>query len=183
MKYFGSDWHLSHEKIISMSNRPFSSVKEMNETIVNNVLSLLKPGDDFYFLGDLSFDFKTTQWFFDQWPKQSRFHWILGNHERSPEQFKKYCKTITPLLDIKLQKHPVTLCHYPMITWNKSHYNAWMLYGHHHCGSHGTDKLGERASGKMLNVNVEFHDYKPWSENQIVEYMKTKSNNWDIIEK
>lgn len=26
----------------------------------------------------------------------------------------------------------ITLCHYSMRSWNKSHYASWCLFGHHH---------------------------------------------------
>jgi len=78
-------------------------------------------------------------------------------------------------------KLPVVLCHYPMLTWNKSHYNSFMLYGHHHTNSNGTAELAYKAEGKMLNVNVEFHNYMPWSEEEVIEYMSHRPDNWDLI--
>ena len=33
-----------------------------------------------------------------------------------------------------MAEQDIVLCHYAMRVWQKSHYGAWMLYGH----SHGT---------------------------------------------
>ncbi len=180
MKYFSSDFHFSHEGVIKWSNRPFKNVDEMNETIVSNILSTLKSGDDLYFLGDLSWDNEYTKQFFDR-IKHINFHWVLGNHEKGSDFFRQRCRSMTSLKEVKIGDKSVTLCHYPMLTWNKSHYNSYMLHGHHHINSHGTAELEARAPGKILNVNVEFHDYKPWSEDEIVSFMKTRPDNWDII--
>jgi calcineurin-like phosphoesterase family protein len=183
MKYFTSDLHFSHEGVIKWSNRPFKNVDEMNEVMLSNLLETVKHGDDLYFIGDLSWDNEYTKFFFDK-IKHINFHWILGNHEKGSDTFRQRCKSMSPLKEIKLSTgESVTLCHYPMVTWNKSHYGSFMLYGHHHANSHGTDQLATRAPGKMLNVNVEFHDYKPWSEKEIIDYMATRPNNWDLIDK
>lgn len=181
MKYFSSDWHLGHSKTIEFSNRPFKDVDEMDSSIIHNMISPLKKGDEFYFLGDLAFDIPSAAKFFTQLPTGIKFFWILGNHEGTANQFKHYCIQQTPLKEIRIQKNFVTLCHYPMITWNKSHYGAWQFYGHHHISSHGTDQLYKFAVGKQLNVNCEMHDYKPWSEEEIIEKMKTLPDNWDLI--
>jgi len=181
MQYFSSDWHLGHSKTIEFSNRPFKDIKEMDSMIISNMISPLKKGDDFYFLGDLAFDIPSAAKFFNQLPKGVKFFWILGNHERTAKEFQHYCIQQTPMKEIRIQKAHVTLCHYPMITWNRSHYNSWQLYGHHHISSHGHEKIPLLAAGKQLNVNLEFHDYKPWSEDEVVEYMSKRPDNWDII--
>lgn len=182
MKYFSSDWHLGHAKTIEFSNRPFKDVEEMDKVICANMIGPLKDGDEFYFLGDMARDVASASKFFNQLPKHVKFFWILGNHERPAGQFKHRCVQQVPMKEIKIQsKYPVTLCHYPMITWNKSHYGAWQLFGHHHISSHGTNQLHKFVVGKQLNVNCEMHDYKPWSEDEIIEKMKTLPDNWDLI--
>lgn len=156
----------------------------MNKTIINNTLNAVMPGDEFYFLGDLSWDQNVLRNFFARWPDNVGFHWILGNHEKKQwKQFEKKCASISPLKEVNIDKTKVVLCHYPMLIWNKSHYNSWMLYGHHHANSHGTDKLDLYARGKMLNVNVEFHNYDPWTEKEVAAYMSNRPNNWDYIDK
>jgi len=185
MKYFSSDYHFSHTNVIPWSKRPFSSIEENNEVIISNIEKALKPGDELYFLGDLSWDVNFTRVFFERIKKAHiQFHWILGNHEKGSDLYRKQCASMSSLKDVYIgDKLPVVLCHYPMLTWNKSHYNSFMLYGHHHANSNGTVELVHKAEGKMLNVNVEFHNYMPWSEEEIVEYMKMRPDNWDLIKR
>lgn len=183
MKWFSSDWHLSHKNIIEYSNRPFKSIEEMDNTIIENMFTPLKKGDELFFLGDMSWSKDTYRRVFDVIPKNISFHWIIGNHELN--KWKRWRTNVTStseLRHIKIQGNTVALCHYPMFTWNKSHYNSWMLYGHHHAGKDtSTDKVQQYLRGKMLNVNCEFHDYKPWSETEIIEYMSAQPDNWDYI--
>ena len=55
MIYFTSDLHLGHANIIRHCNRPFSSVEEMDETLIRNWAKRVKANDTVYVLGDLMF--------------------------------------------------------------------------------------------------------------------------------
>ena len=37
MNYYTSDLHFGYEKVIQTAHRPFSSCKEMNDTLVRNI--------------------------------------------------------------------------------------------------------------------------------------------------
>lgn len=176
MKYFSSDWHLSHDKVIGFSNRPFSSIRKMDETILRNMLSPLKKGDIFYFLGDLSLDRDITKRVLDSIPKGVTFVWILGNHDKVVTVNNNI--EITRMKEIKIGKKCVTLCHYPMKLWNKSQHNSWQLFGHIHKGE--TFRQFP-INGKMLNVNCEYHNYKPWTEMEITQYMENMPDNFDYL--
>lgn len=53
MKYYISDLHLFHNRILEKFNRPFSSVEEMHEMIINNWKNKVKADDTVYILGDV----------------------------------------------------------------------------------------------------------------------------------
>jgi len=50
-----ADTHFNHAKIIGYCNRPFSSVEEMDEAIIDTWNALVKPEDTVYHLGDVGF--------------------------------------------------------------------------------------------------------------------------------
>jgi calcineurin-like phosphoesterase family protein len=52
--WFTSDTHFFHENIIMYCGRPFSCAEEMNEVLVDNWNSVVKPGDVVYHLGDVA---------------------------------------------------------------------------------------------------------------------------------
>ncbi len=54
MNFYISDLHLGHYNVIKMCNRPFSSVEEMDETLINNWNAAVHDEDDVYILGDFS---------------------------------------------------------------------------------------------------------------------------------
>lgn len=185
MKWFTSDWHLSHQGMIDKGGRKFANIDEMNNLILNNVFNNINRGDDLYFLGDLTWskEQKFNQDILIQLKRaEIRFHWILGNHDKKYKYLYKNAFAVDKMKEITINKQSVTLCHYPMVTWDKSHYNSWLLYGHHHIISHGHETISN-LDGKRLNVNCEFFNYTPINENQVIDIMNTKSDNWDLIKK
>lgn len=197
MKWFSSDWHLGHSKTIEMGSRPFKDVEEMDNKIIENMFVDVKRGDDFYFLGDMAWNVANIIRVLEVAAKKKiRFHWILGNHDfRFVKQFQGKIKQYNQLnsmhdmFEVKLtdkegNHYPTILCHYPMLTWNKSHYNSFLLFGHHHRKTHKAEEIAKfEQNGKMLNVCCEFHDYKPVNELDIIEIMSKRPNNWDYIER
>ncbi len=53
MVYLISDLHLDHKNIIRYCDRYFSSVEEMNRTIIDNWNRVVKEGDFTHLVGDL----------------------------------------------------------------------------------------------------------------------------------
>lgn len=82
--WLSSDLHLYHENVIPYCNRPFSSVEEMNETIVNNLNSRIGNGVLFH-VGD--FAFQTGRKFQEIQKLVNRFTFttihIVGNHDKA----------------------------------------------------------------------------------------------------
>lgn len=138
---FMSDLHYNHENIIKFNNRPFSGVKEMNEYIEEE-LALKVGGTDILFdLGDLFWrtsETKMKEVLKLAGPKE--FHKIMGNHDKEKVYTKSFIgsmfTTITDILEIKVEwegtVYPMTLCHYPMVSWNHKPRGSFMLFGHCH---------------------------------------------------
>lgn len=170
--WFTSDWHLGHYNIIRYCNRPFKSADEMDKTILTNYNSVVRPGDIVFHLGDFCFRSDPRKYFKQINPKQ--IHIIWGNHDRDAKKFKHCFASYESLRDIKIDGIPVTLCHYRMDVWNKSHYNAGHLYGH----SHGRLKYN---GGKKFDCGVDTNNFFPYSWQQVKEKMATLDDNFNLI--
>jgi calcineurin-like phosphoesterase family protein len=185
MYWFTSDWHLGHKNIIKYCSRPFNSVEEMNETIVNNLLNVLKPGDTVFHLGDFTFQMWLFEWFLKKFPQDSSLVLFLGNHDpkqlRNKNSYNYNYRHVkikqVDSLNLKLSGQPIALCHYPFLTWDKSHHGAWNLYGHKH------RDISKHHVGKQMNVCVDVNDYMPVSLDQVSKYMETQPKNWDLLKK
>jgi calcineurin-like phosphoesterase family protein len=175
MDYFTSDTHYGHARVIEYSKRPFKSVEEMDEALIANHNSVVKPGDRVFHLGDFAF------------AKEDRILSILkqlngqkylcfGNHDkemRRSEKIKGMFVKVGDYLEIDVKdangdKQRIVLCHYPMITWNKAHHESWMLHGHCH------GNLKYPFDGKILDVGVDPMGYFPRSFDEIKSMMSSK---------
>jgi calcineurin-like phosphoesterase family protein len=189
MIYFTSDWHLDHANIIRFCNRPFHHVDEMNNAILKNFFDIVKKGDTVFFLGDLAFGDEVISPFFCRMDREEiNICIIYGNHDK---ELRKYLcsnryhisvKSVDDIISTDIEGQSVTLCHYPMLTFNKSHFGAWQLFGHHHNGNYHK-VIPPQFMGKKMNIGVDMNEFKPVSWNQVVEYMKKQPDNWDLLSK
>lgn len=172
MLFFTSDLHLGHKNVIRYCNRPFTSVEEMDNTIITNWNNIISSTDEVYVLGDICFGDKLN-FYMNQLNGTKTL--ICGNHDRNRGQYKKYFKDVKDLLTIKHEGNYVVLCHYAMRVWEKSHFNSWHCYGH----SHGTLE----SWGKSYDVGVDNNNFTPVSFEQLKTIMNNLPNNFNWIEK
>ena len=170
--FFTADTHFSHSGIIHYCNRPFSSFEEMNETIIQNWNNKVQPKDTVYHLGDFAFGQRAE---ILSLTKRLNGHIILieGNHDNigQPKNYgfsEKY-----PIREIKLEGHHITLNHYAMRVWNKSHYDSWHLYGH----SHSTLE----PIGKSWDIGVDNNKFFPLSFDEIKKIMDNQPHNFNWV--
>jgi len=162
MIWFTADEHYGHTNIIKYCNRPFSSIEEMDKTIIDNFNAKVKSGDAVYHLGD--FTLKEYERAKEYMHKLNGCHFfIIGSHDKWIVEGGE-CRG-TYLKEIKENGKVIVLCHYAMRVWPKSHYGSWHLYGH----SHG--KL--LSYGLSYDVGVDNNNFFPVSFDEIKEKMKT----------
>ena len=63
MIYFSSDHHFGHKNIIGYCNRGFSSIEEMNESLIDSWNKVVDKYDTVYYLGDFCFGDEPTKYF------------------------------------------------------------------------------------------------------------------------
>ncbi len=151
--WFTADTHFGHKNVIKHANRPFTSIEEMDEALIANWNSLVKPGDQIYHLGDFAF-LPVAQIHQILKRLNGELHLILGNHDE-PKVFAGFANSIKDTKTIKVGDQKIFLSHYAHRVWNCSHYGAWNLHGH----SHGT--LPRLPGYKQLDVGVDCFYFKP----------------------
>lgn len=121
-----------HANVIAFDNRPFKSLLEMDEALVDRWNAVVSPGDIVYVLGDM-FWCKAQ----DAIPilrslKGQKFL-IKGNHDRcNDNKFLREFVKVTEYLEVKDSGRTVILCHYPIPCFKNHFYGSFHLYGHVH---------------------------------------------------
>ena len=170
-KFFISDTHFSHNNIIKYENRPFTSVEEMNETMINNWNSKVKYNDEVYILGDFIFDNKENA--LDIIDKlNGRKYMIRGNHDRilKYEEVANKFEWIKDYFVLKYNKMKFVLFHYPIQVWDCQHHGSIHLYGHVH--SNIGDHRMEYDIPNSYNVGVDVNKFTPISIDEILNKIK-----------
>ena len=146
--FFIGDLHLDHANIIKYCNRPFNSVEEMNNTLINNWNNTIKKDDIVFFLGDMAFGRGSRK--ADYWINKlnGNIIFIRGNHDTAKNV--KYFDKIT----LNLKGLKLLLIHNPVNI--PDNWNSWCMHGH----THNKSPLIDRKN-KRINVSVEALNYKP----------------------
>ena len=183
--FITSDEHYGHERIITLAVRPFTTVEEMNETIIarHNKKVPNNKGQLTIHVGDM---FWQTMTFPEADAILRRLHgrhaFIFGNHD---ELVEKYPSPFAAVFDwvvgsnkasgseiIKWNKHKITLNHYAQRVWDGSHKGHWHVYGHSHGALAGL--------GKSFDIGVDSHDFSPWSLEEIEAEMEKRPQHHTI---
>lgn len=186
-KFYIADWHYGHANCIAFDNRPFTTVEEMNASLIERWNSVVTNTDIVYVLGDM-FWCKVSEAIavLDQLNGQKFL--IKGNHDRcSDGEFMKRFVKITEYLEVDDEGEKVVLCHYPIPCFKNHYYGWWHLYGHVHTSFEAnmmehTKFLMEELYDKkcqMYNVGamISYMDYTPRTLKEIVAACGNKYTN------
>lgn len=182
MKYFISDLHLGHKKILEYDKRPFSSVKEMKEVIFENWQNTVTNKDDVYLLGDCAMNREDWE---DLLKLKGRKHMIMGNHDKIPMDMKREFASINSYSVVKENGKVLVLSHFPIASWNGMTHGSIHLYGHVHRG-HEMDILVNIKDKFEKHFNLPFNafnvgcmidymDYTPRTIDELFSFYKERS--------
>lgn len=181
--FFISDLHIGHQNVIRFDGRPFGSVDEMHKVMIERWNSVVGDDDIVFYLGDLSHrcDVDTVKSIISQ--LKGRIHYILGNHDRMRDivklgRFEKIYEYGTEVSikdeDANRGYQDIILCHYAILSWNKSHYGSWHLHGHSHGSMMKNPEMEWFYKRKVIDVGCNMLEYTPISYTQLKEIMSKK---------
>jgi len=163
--FFISDLHLNHRKLVEPNAitgeryRPFETIEEMNETIINNINSVVTDKDKLYILGDVVFQKASSEHLLARIKGNKRL--VLGNHDEMGQNsyYLKYFHEITVW---KHFDHLGFVCsHIPMHPSQFRGEAILNLHGHVH-----KDSLNDL---RYMNVCVEKTGYAPVHLDTIID--------------
>jgi len=178
---YWSDPHFGHAKVIEYSKRPFNSVEEMNETLIQRYNEIVGPKDTCLCVGDMFFGpFEAAEEVMSR--LNGRKVLVLGNHDRTATRMSKTgFLLVTDLMTLNIDNHVVRVSHYPYagmksheptepdrevtaVGWRRNGKQEMLMHGH----THSTKK----RDGMAIHVGVDAWDYRPATHDQIVELVR-----------
>lgn len=121
MIFVTSDWHFGHDIEFIYRSRGFSSLEEMEGTIIEKYNDCVSQNDDVFVLGDLMLgDYDRGKSCIGR--LKGRLHVILGNHDTKDRQIVYFSlPNVVEIVYAKVicyKKHDFYLSHYPSFTGN-----------------------------------------------------------------
>lgn len=166
-KWFISDTHFFHTNILKFTGddgkriRPFDSLEEMHEYMIDKWNGVVKDGDYVYHLGDVTFQYHGAfNNLMHRLKGQKRL--IVGNHDKiwNPALITNFVK-----VDLwkGFKEHNFTASHIPL-RLESLRDGAFNVHGHIHQNASPTPN--------HINVSVEVRNYTPVHIDEIVEEIK-----------
>ena len=168
MIYFTSDSHFNHQNIIKYCNRPFASVEEMNEALIANWNSVVKPEDTVYVLGDFILGQANTVEII-----LSRLNGtvilVRGNHDTRTklQEYERLGIEVKDIAYVPYKGRYFICCHFPIASEEfikmviEDNSEVVNLYGHIH------EKAPKGYVNGTYHVGVDTNNFTPISIEQI----------------
>lgn len=169
--FFTSDTHWGHSNIIKFCNRPYESVEEMNEKLIENWNSVVPEDGIVFHLGDFAFGG------YPLWKSvcerlNGKKHLIVGNHDMKNLRAgaEALFDSVNMQLQLNIDGRAVYLNHYPFLcyggAWRNADNAVWQLFGHVHSGPDSAGKDSDRLNHMFpyqYDVGVDNNNYAPIS--------------------
>lgn len=191
--FFSSDHHWQHDNIRRHCNRPWKTIQEHDEALIQRWNTIVGRGDITYYMGDFAMIPKQE----NGTPRMKLYRRLrmrlngkiiiagLGNHDQMSQDVYACFSEVHKILERKINGYSFTMCHYPLLSWNRSHWNykqqndikncSIMLHGHCH------NRLN-RDNPFRIDVGVDGWNYTPISIEELIkniESYKEKLNWYD----
>ena len=192
--FFTSDNHYNHMNICKYCHRPFTSRKEMNDTLINNWNSVVPEDGIVICCGDFMLPHEIG--FKEYWKIIQKLNGTIyltsGNHDRiqngeynmyHPDVYNLPIKTnesakliVNDFMKINVEGISIFACHYPMLSYPAD----YQIFGHIHTLSDGTcygidGDVNAKLRKTQYDVGVDQNGYKPISYWEWVDIMRKRA--------
>lgn len=184
--FFTSDTHFNHKAIVDLCHRPFSSIEEHDNKLIENWNSVVKPQDTVFHLGDFCFA-GYPKWKEIREQLNGNIILIIGNHDRKnlTAQAIQLFDEVLPQAQLQIDNRTVYLNHFPFLCFAHADPNMYkdtysiQLFGHIHSGPNSTS--GDVLRTNILyptqyDVGVDNNNYIPVSWNDIKNKINLQIN-------
>lgn len=175
-----TNWRLPDGSVPIDQTRDFDTIERMNESIIQNINSVVGQDDVLIHLGDWSFGgFENVEIFRNRIICQN-IHLILGNHDHHIENNRGGCQdlftSVSHYSRLTYKKKTFVLFHYPIASYdglNKGH-----IHLHGHCHLPTNLRFGK---GKKMDVGIDGHpEFGVYNMDEIIKMMGPREMTSDM---
>jgi len=196
--WYSSDQHFDHERIVELCHRPFATVQEMNDALVYNWNSLVKPTDVVVVLGDVAIGRKGLE---QVRRLNGRKILVPGNHDSCWSYHKRWRRETERFVEVGFS-----------VVWNGGYVHDWplgdlrvnlahlpyrgagdhtrteryseqrleddgtpLLCGHVHEAWKTIQVRGETPGSLMINVGVDQWGFSPVHEDVLIDLVRQEA--------
>lgn len=199
--FFTSDSHYGHTNICRGitkwrtidgeipvdQTRPFDTLEQMDDRIVNGINSSVGEDDILFHLGDWSFGGFENISEFRKRINCTNIHLILGNHDhhiyRNRGGARYLFNSVNELVTLEVEMyrpnngdkkiiHKFELCHYPITSWKNMNEGVIHLHGHVHLGPNL--RMSNNNKGRYMDVGMDGNGMNPISIEEVVKLLNNK---------
>ena len=157
--YFISDTHFGHYNIIRHCTRPWPQ-ETHDDMLIQRWNAIVSKKDIVYHLGDFamfkSIDCENRMKAYrkTRMALNGKIHLVVGNHDKmSQDVYNCFTEVYPGLKDIVIDHNKITLCHYPMRSWNGSFHGSYHIFAHVH------GRLENVDTGVSCDVGVDVPEW------------------------
>ena len=167
--YFTADNHFGHSGARGLYRRPFASVAEMDQAMIDRWNSVVQPEDEIWHLGDFAVRQSSERVDHLLGTLHGSKHLVAGNNDDAAVTGCNGWQSLQQYAELVIDDIRLVLCHYPFRTWRDMGKGAINLHGH----SHGRLKPQPR----QYDVGVDVWDFRPVRLEEVLA--STKSTRRD----
>ena len=169
--YFTADNHFGHPGARSLYRRPFTSVAEMDQAVIDRWNSVVQPEDEIWHLGDFAVRQSSERVDSLLGMLHGSKHLVAGNNDDEAVTGCEGWQSLQHYVELLIDGIRLVLCHYPFRTWRDMTHGAINLHGH----SHGRLKPMPR----QRDVGVDAWGFRPVTLEQVLDKAKSRRGTRD----
>jgi calcineurin-like phosphoesterase family protein len=151
--FFTADTHFGHGGALGLFRRPFTSVRTMDDALIERWNKVVNQGDEVWHLGDFAVGKSSREMKAKFDALNGSIHLIIGNNDGDETLSLPGFASIQRYAELDVDGVRLILCHYPFRTWNGMAKRSINLHGH----CHGRLQPMKR----QIDVGVDVWDFRP----------------------
>ena len=191
--YFTSDTHFHHDMIRQFCNRPFDSMEEMDNAMIERWNNTVPKDGIVFHLGDFAWGGYNV-WKNAREQLNGEIILIKGNHDfkNMTATAKELFKDVCPQMRIEIEGRKAWLNHFPLLCYSGTYRDLngleYNLFGHVHLSNHlernrGLDyqRCVDTLFSTQYDVGVDFNNFAPISWHDVNERIQKQINEVKTI--